>query len=190
MAAGKTSKISKTKTQRKTAKAERRGPSRPTISHASTLKERKELVSTCEGIGALIIAGQHTRMSAAIETLQKQARVLLLQQHLDAWVPRFEEHYGNLEKVFGEGLEVDEGNLMGEIKSKVAKAGFANMREFLVKVMLPVVSYHGLMLFLNNDAGVALPPEARDKLVARMRGINRLLGGTCAAMVLQDTMGV
>ena len=64
------------------------------------------------------------------------------------------------------------------------------VREFLIKRVLPTVSYHGLLLFLNNNAGVALPKHVRDEVVERMNGINKVLGGACAAMVLQDSMGI
>ena len=47
-----------------------------------------------------------------------------------------------------------------------------------------------LLLFLNNQGGVALPAHVREEVTQRMAGINKVLGGACAAMVLQDSMGL
>lgn len=181
---------SKPQPDKDTGKVERiSAPKRPTISHTST-HERMELVKVCEGIGALAIGGRGDKVAMAVETLQKQARALLLQQHLDVWVPKFEEHFNNLEKVLGPVAEIKPDNLVTGIRDKVKEAGFANMREFVIRVMLPVVSYHGLLLFLNNSAGVRLPDTSRERIVQKMNHVNRILGGSCAAMVLQESMSV
>ncbi|MCA8910924.1 MAG: hypothetical protein KDB82_04420 [Planctomycetes bacterium] len=187
MASGKTSRVSK-----KTGKQKKSGKptARPTISLDSTLKERKQLIELCSQIGALIIGQRHDRMNQAVEILQKQASGVLLTQHLDVWLPRFEEHYKALEKVVGKDLKLDSGNLVNDLRKKITDAGFGTVREFLIKRVLPTVSYHGLLLFLNNNAGVALPKHVRDEVVERMNGINKVLGGACAAMVLQDSMGI
>ncbi len=152
--------------------------------------KQKELLEVCSQIGALIIGQRHDRMSQAVELLQKRASAVVLEQYLDDWLPQFEEHYAALEKVIGKGLKLDEGDLVNDLKQKVAKAGYASLRDFLVEQVMPLVSYHGLLLFLNNDAGVALPGEVREEVVERMQGINKVLGGACAAMVLQDSMGI
>jgi hypothetical protein len=185
--------MSSTKTgkHKKTGKVKAEPPtSRPTVSLDSTLNERKALLDTCAQIGALIIGQRHDRMNQAVEILQKQASSLLLTQHLDVWLPRFEEHYKALEEVVGKGLKLDGGNMVNDLKKKITEAGYKTIREFLVKRVLPTVSYHGLMLFLNNTAGVALPPAVREEVVQRMNGINKVLGGACAAMVLQESMGL
>lgn len=186
MASSKTGKRSKS-----TGKVKDAGPkSRPTVSLDATLKERKALIDTCSQIGALIIGQRHDRMNQAVEILQKQASSLLLTQHLEVWLPRFEEHYRALEKVVGKNLQLDGGNMVNDLKKKITDAGYPNIRDFLIKRVLPTVSYHGLLLFLNNNAGVALPKEVREEVVQRMNGINKVLGGACAAMVLQDSMGL
>jgi len=182
---------SKTGRNKKTGKVKKDGPkSRPTVSLDTTLKERKALIDTCSQIGALIIGQRHDRMNQAVEILQKQASSLLLTQHLEVWLPRFEEHYRALEKVVGKDLKLDGGNMVNDLKKKINDAGYASIRDFLIKRVLPTVSYHGLLLFLNNNAGVALPKEVRDEVIERMNGINKVLGGACAAMVLQDSMGI
>ena len=186
MASSKTGKKSK-----KTGKVKQDGPkSRPTVSLDATLKERKALLETCSQIGALIIGQRHDRMNQAVEILQGQARALLLTQHLDVWLPRFEEHYRALEKVVGKDLKLDGDNLVNDLKKKINEAGYKSIRDFVIKRVLPTVSYHGLLLFLNNNAGVGLPQEVREEVVERMNGINKVLGGACAAMVLQDSMGI
>lgn len=162
-------------------------PKRPTISTTSMV-ERMELVKVCEGIGALAIGGRGDKVAMAVETLHKSARTLLLQQHLEVWLPKFEEHFANLEKVLGPAEAIKPENLVTEIKEKVAKGGFPTVREFVVRVILPVCSYHGLLLFLNNSAGVRLPDGVRDRVIQKMNHINRILGGSCAAMVLQESM--
>ncbi len=165
------------------------GSKHPTITHTS-LHERMELVKICEGIGALAIGGRVDKVSLAVETLQKQSRTLLLQQHLDVWLPKFQEHFQKMESVIGPGLKLTPDNAVNELRQKVTKAGFPNVREFLIKVVLPVISYHGLFLFLNNQAGVRLPENARLQVVEQMNAINRVLGSACAGMVLQETMGL
>lgn len=72
------------------------GPKHPTLTHTS-LQERMELVKICEGIGALAIGGRVDKVGMAVEALQKQARTLLLQQHLDVWLPKFQEHFKKME---------------------------------------------------------------------------------------------
>lgn len=182
---------SKTGKHRKTGKVKVEPPkSRPTVSLDSTLNERKALLETCSQIGALIIGQRHDRMNQAVEILQKQASSLLLTQHLDVWLPRFEEHYAALEKVVGKDLKLDAGNMVNDLRKKINDAGFKSIREFVVKRVMPTVSYHGLLLFLNNNAGVSLPKNVREEVVQRMNGINKVLGGACAAMVLQETMGI
>ena len=192
MASSKTGKTRKPGSSRRTGKVKDGPavPSRPTVSLDSTLKERKALIDTCSQIGALIIGQRHDRMNQAVEVLQKQSRALLLTQHLDVWLPRFEEHYKALEAVVGKDLALDGGNLVNDLKKKINDAGFKSIRDFLVKKVLPTISYHGLLLFLNNNAGVGLPPDVRETVTKRMAGINKVLGGACAAMVLQDTMGL
>ena len=175
---------------KKTGKVKEIAASKPTVSLDTTLKERKALIETCSQIGALIIGQRHDRMNQAIEILQKQASSLLLTQHLEVWLPRFEEHYTNLEKVIGKDLALDSGNMVNDLRKKVNDAGFKTVREFMIKRVLPTVSYHGLLLFLNNNAGVALPQDVRDQVVKRMSSINKVLGGACAAMVLQESMGI
>ncbi|MCC6464182.1 MAG: hypothetical protein IT463_02450 [Planctomycetes bacterium] len=172
-----------------TGKPKEHAPANPTIS-ISTSAERKQLLDTCSQIGALIIGQRFDRMQQGVEVLQKQASGLLLKQHLEVWLPRFQEHYDALEKIVGKNLELDQKNLVNELKAKVKAAGFATMKDFLTKVVLPVVSYHGLLLHLNNNAGVALPNDVREQVVQRMNSINRLLGGACAAMFMADTMGL
>lgn len=182
---------SKTGRTKKTGKVKSNAPSsRPTVSLDATLKERKALIDTCSQIGALIIGQRHDRMNQAVEILQKQASSLLLTQHLEVWLPRFEEHYRALEKVVGKDLKLDSANMVNDLKKKITDAGYPNIRDFLIKRVLPTVSYHGLLLFLNNNAGVALPADVREEVVQRMNGINKVLGGACAAMVLQDSMGI
>lgn len=182
---------SKTGRTKKTGKVKSNTPSsRPTVSLDATLKERKALIDTCSQIGALIIGQRHDRMNQAVEILQKQASSLLLTQHLEVWLPRFEEHYRALEKVVGKDLKLDSANMVNDLKKKITDAGYPNIRDFLIKRVLPTVSYHGLLLFLNNNAGVALPADVREEVVQRMNGINKVLGGACAAMVLQDSMGI
>lgn len=181
---------SKTAQNKDTGPVKQRRTSRPTVSHGATLQERKKLLEMCSQIGALIIGQRHDRMNQAVELLQKQSKALLLQQHLDVWLPRFEEHYSALEKVIGKNLKLDDANLVNDLKQKVNKAGYSSLRDFLIKRVLPLVSYHGLLLFLNNEAGVALPEKVRGEIIERMNAINKVLGGACAAMVLQDSMGM
>ncbi len=165
------------------------GPKHPTLTHTS-LQERMELVKICEGIGALAIGGRVDKVGMAVEALQKQARTLLLQQHLDVWLPKFQEHFKKMEAVIGPGLKLAPDNAVNELRQKVTKAGFPSVREFLIKVVLPVISYHGLFLYLNNNAGVRLPEGTRQQVVEQMTAITRVLGSACAGMVLQETMGL
>lgn len=179
-----------TRSKRNTTSRIKKGSSsKPTVSHTS-LNERKALLDLCGQIGALIIGQRHDRMNQAVEILQKQSAALLLQQHLDVWLPRFHEHVEALEKVIGKDLKLNEGNLVNDLKSKVNAAGYKNLREFVVKMVLPVISYHGLLLFLNNEARVSLPPDVRAEVITKMNAINKVLGGACAAMVLQESMGI
>ena len=190
MASGNTSRRNK-KSGQDTAKVEKRNvASRPTISHSTSLQERKALLDTCAQIGALIIGQRHDRMNQAVEILQKQSAALLLQQHLDVWLPRFHEHFAKLEGVLGKDLKLADGNMVNELRTKIKAGGFETIREFVVKLLLPVVSYHGLLLYLNNSAGVALSKAVREEVVLRMNQINKVLGGACAAMVLQESMGI
>ncbi|MBE7492032.1 MAG: hypothetical protein HS108_09805 [Planctomycetes bacterium] len=189
MSAGNTQRR-KRGTDRRTAKVDRReAPVNATV-EISTSTERKQLLDTCSQIGALIIGQRFDRMAQGVEVLQKQASGLLLKQHLEVWLPRFEEHYNALEKVVGKNLEINQQNLVNELKAKAKAAGYATMKDFLTKVILPVVSYHGLLLHLNNNAGVALPANVREQVIQRMNAINKVLGGTCAAMFLQESMGL
>lgn len=189
MASGNTSSRRR-KTSRRTNKVSKSGAtSRPTVSGVTTAKERKELVQLAEGIGALIIGGRQDRMQDGIQALQRQSRSLLLQQHLEVWLPRFEEHYSKMEKVLGKGLELSEENMINDLRSKVKKGGYKTMKGFLNNVVLPLVSYHGLLLFLNNEAGVRLPDNIRDLVAGRMRAINKVLGAACAAVTLESTIG-
>ncbi len=175
---------------RRTNRVQESAPApRHTVAHAG-VEERKELLETCKQIGALIIGQRHDRTSAAVDILQKQAAGVLLKQHLNDWLPRFHERVEALEKVVGKGLKLDSTNLIQELREKVKAAGFKNFREFVTDLVLPVVSYHGVLLFLNNEARVKLPPEVRDEVVQKMNAINKLLGGACAAMVLQESMGI
>jgi hypothetical protein len=162
---------------------------KPTISRVA-VDERRALLETCKQIGALIIGQRPDRTGAAVDILQKQAAGLLLKQYLDEWLPRFHEHVDALEKVVGKDLKLPEANLIGDLRAKVTAAGFKNVREFVTEMVLPVVSYHGVLLFLNNEARVKLPADVRDEVVQKMNAINRLLGGACAAMVLQESMGI
>jgi hypothetical protein len=162
---------------------------RHTVAHAG-IEERRELLETCKQIGALIIGQRHDRTSAAVDILQKQAAGMLLKQHLNDWLPRFHERVEALEKVVGKGLKLETTNLIQELREKVKAAGFKSFREFVTELVLPVVSYHGVLLFLNNEARVKLPPGVRDEVVQKMNAINKLLGGACAAMVLQESMGI
>jgi hypothetical protein len=184
MAARKTSGQAKT-----TSRVAMKPNSKPTASHTS-VAERKALLKTCEQIGALIIGQRHDRMSQAVDVLGQQARSLLLQQHLDVWVPRFQEHIDKLEKVVGKDMKLDEANLVNDLRQKVSKAGYESTRDFLIKVLMPALSYHGLLVFLNNNAKVALPDDIRNQVVELMNPINKVLGAACAGMVLQDTMGM
>ncbi|MBK9975694.1 MAG: hypothetical protein IPP14_13055 [Planctomycetes bacterium] len=187
MASGNTQRKKRTD-DRRTSKVDRRdSPVNPTI---NINNERKQLLDTCGQIGALIIGQRFDRMQQGVEVLQKQASGILLKQHLEVWLPRFEEHYAALERVVGKNLELPQANLVNELKTRAKAAGYASMKDFLTKVILPVVSYHGLLLHLNNTAGVALPAAARDQVVQRMNAINKVLGGACAAMFLQDSMGL
>ncbi|MCA8917607.1 MAG: hypothetical protein KDB68_09385 [Planctomycetes bacterium] len=186
MASSKTSRVDKNTGKQK----KKSGKARPTISLDTTLRERKQLIELCSQIGALIIGQRHDRMNQAVEILQKQSSALLLTQHLEVWLPRFEEHYKALEKVVGKDLKLDGGNLVNDLRKKITDAGYSTVRDFLIKRVLPTVSYHGLLLFLNNQGGVALPKQVREEVVQRMNGINKVLGGACAAMVLQDSMGI
>jgi hypothetical protein len=163
--------------------------SKPTISRVA-VDERRALLETCKQIGALIIGQRRDRTSAAVEILQKQAAGLLLKQYLNEWLPRFHEHVEALEKVVGKELKLSEANLVQDLRDKVSAAGFKSLREFVTNMVLPVVSYHGVLLFLNNEARVKLPPDVRDEVIQKMNAINRLLGGACAAMVLQESMGI
>jgi hypothetical protein len=162
---------------------------RHTVAHAN-LEERKALIETCKQIGALIIGQRHDRTSAAVDILQKQAAGVLLKQHLNDWLPRFHERVEALERVVGKGLKLETTNLIQELREKVKAAGFKNFREFVTELVLPVVSYHGVLLFLNNEARVKLPPDVRDEVIQKMNAINKLLGSACAAMVLQESMGI
>lgn len=152
--------------------------------------EKEALLQTCSQIGALIIGQRHDRVSTAVGILQKQAAGVLLKQYVDHWLPRFHHHVEALEAVVGKGLELDSSNLIQDLRGKISAAGFKNVREFVTKLVLPVVSYHGTLLFLNNEAKVVLPPEVRAEVVEKMNAINKLLGGACAAMVLQESMGI
>jgi hypothetical protein len=152
--------------------------------------EKDALMQTCSQIGALIIGQRHDRVSNAVDVLQKQAAGVLLKQYVDHWLPRFHQHVEALEKVVGKGLVLDGSNLIQDLRTKISAAGFKSTREFITKLVLPVVSYHGTLLFLNNEAKVVLPPEVRDEVVQKMNAINKLLGGACAAMVLQESMGL
>lgn len=154
------------------------------------LAESEALIQTCNQIGALIIGQKLDRMRQGVELLQKQASQQLLQKHMDVWLPRFIELYGAMEGVLGKVSDISQSNLMGELKAKVKAAGFADMKAFVSRVMLPLVSYHGLLLQMNNQAGVGLPADVRDSVLQRMNNINRVMGGACAAMFMQDSMGL
>ena len=162
---------------------------RPTVSKDDTLPEREELMSNCEGIGALIIGGQHSRMQAAMESLQREAASLVMRQYLDQWLPRFDAHVERLQKVLGKDLLQGTDNLIQDLKEKVDEAGYPNLREFITSTMLPLVSYQGLLVYMNNQARVRLPRETRSRVEAVIPQINRLLGGACAAMVMADAIG-
>ncbi|MDC1143011.1 hypothetical protein OAU50_07965 [Planctomycetota bacterium] len=149
-------------------------------------RERDELVTVCEQIGALIFGQQQARIAPAVELLQKQAAGQLLKQQLDEWLPMFDKHYRKLEKVFGKGVKLDDANLVNDIKTKVTAAGYGSIREFITKVVMPVVSYHGLLKFLFNDAKVSLSQELKDIVVPRMNIINKVLNGASVALVLED----
>lgn len=164
--------------------------SRPTISHGTTLKERKSLLDMCSQIGALIIGQRHDKMNDAIDMLNQQASGLLLKQHLDVWLPRYMEHIAKLEKVVGKGLKVDQENLVNDLRAKIQKAGYDSMKDFVVKVLMPVLTYNGLLLFLNNDAKVAMPAEFREEFEAYASNLRYVVGGACAAMALQEAMGM
>ncbi len=178
-----------TSRSRRTGKVEAQPTTRRTVSHAD-IEERKLLLQTCNQIGALIIGQRHDRTSAAVDILQKQAAGLLLKQHLNDWLPRFHEHVEALERVVGKGLKLDGANLIQDLRAKITAAGYKNVREFVTSLLLPVVSYHGVLLFLNNEARVKLPNDVRDEVIEKMNAINKLLGGACAAMVLQESMGI
>ncbi len=169
----------------KTKRITKNPPARPTVSRV-TKRERDELIKTCEQIGALIFGQQQARIGPAVEVLQKQAAGLLLKQQLDEWLPMFDKGYRKLEKVFGKGVKLDDANLMNDIKTKVAAAGYKSVREFLHKVVMPVVSYHGLLLFLFNEAKVSLSVDVKEKVVPRMNVINKVLNGCSVALVLED----
>lgn len=169
----------------KTKRVTKKPPARPTVSRVSK-RERDDLLKTCEQIGALIFGQQQTRIGPAVEILQKQAAGLLLKQQLDEWLPMFDKGYRKLEKVFGKGVKLDDANLMNDIKTKVAAAGYKSVREFLHKVVMPVVSYHGLLLFLFNEAKVSLAVDVKEKVVPRMNVINKVLNGCSVALVLED----
>lgn len=171
-------------TQRKTAKTSIRTKPVP------ALGDSKLLLETCNQIGALIVGQKHERIKQGVEVLQKQASAMLLQQHLGAWLPMFEQHFSALEQVLGKGLELSQANLMSELKTKAKAAGYPKMKDFLTQAVLPLVGYHGLLLHLNNNAGVALPAEVRGTVVQRMNAINKVLGGACAAMFMQESMGL
>ena len=152
--------------------------------------EQDQILQTCGQIGALIIGQRHDRTSKAIEILQKQATAAMLRTYLDEWLPRFNERVAALERIVGRGLQLDGANLLQDLRAKVEAAGYDSMREFLTQEVLPLVSYHGVLLLLNNDARVKLPADSRTEVIQKMNAINKLVGSTCAAMVLQESMGV
>ncbi|MBZ0136482.1 MAG: hypothetical protein K8I27_08935 [Planctomycetes bacterium] len=187
MASSKTSRRGKRNTTRK-VKKDLAPASKPTVSYTS-VKERQALIQMCTQIGALIIGQQHDRMNPAIELLNRQAAGLLLKQHLDVWLPRYNEHIAKLESVIGKGLEVDQENLVNDLRSKIERAGYKTMRDFVVQLLLPVLTYNGLLLFLNNDAKVVLPDDVRQEFAAKASRLKYIVGGACAAMTLQEAMG-
>lgn len=152
--------------------------------------ERDELMEICSQIGALIIGQRHDRMNQAVGVLQKRTTAMLLRERLDDWHSQFDTHFKALERVIGEDLKLDDRDLVNDLKTRVSEAGFDNLREFVDRSVLPVVAYHGLLMFLNNEAGVVLPEELRGEVADRMKGIRKVLGGACAAMVLQESMGI
>jgi hypothetical protein len=148
------------------------------------------MLKTCEQIGALIIGQRHDRMQNAVQLLGQQGRNRLLEPFIEQWVAEFEQHARRLEGVIGEGLLLDEGNLVNDLRRKVNAAEYKSIREFLTSLVLPLVQHHGLLLFLNNSAKVTLPESARERVAGLMNPLNKVLGGTCAAMVLQESMGL
>lgn len=164
--------------------------SRPTVSHDATLKDRKRLLSTCSQIGALIIGQRHDKMNDAIDVLNLQAAGLLLAPHLEVWLPRYREHMAKLEDVVGKGLDIDQSNLVNDLRSKIQSAGYDSIRDFVVKVLIPVLTYNGVLKFLHNDAKVTLPAEAKAEFEKYSNRLKYVVGGACAAMALQEAMGM
>lgn len=177
-------------TEQSTGKVKPAQTSRPTVSHGSTLEERKELLEMCKQVGALILAQRHDKVNPAVDMLHQRATGLLLKQHLDVWLPRYQDHIASLERVFGKGLNIDKANLVNDLCAKVEKAGYPSMKEFVIKTLMPVLTYNGLLLFLNNDAKVGLPADVREEFGDRATKLRFIIGGACAAMALQEAMGI
>lgn len=157
---------------------------------AAIQNEGKELLEMCSQIGALIIGQRHDKMNDAIDVLNRQASGLLLRQHVDAWVPRYLECIEKLEAVVGKGLEIDQDNLVNDLRAKVEAAGYKSMKGFVAKVLMPVLAYNGLLLILNNDAKVSFPENFRRDFELYASRLKYVIGGACAAMALQDAMGM
>lgn len=164
--------------------------SKPAAESNDSLGDTKPLLDTCTQIGALIIGQKMDRMKQGVEVLQRQASAALLQKHMEVWLPRFMELYGGLEAVLGKVDELSQGALMAELKARVKAAGYPTMRDFVKSVLLPLVSYHGLLLHMNNSAGVSLPADIREMVLSRMNAVNRVLSGACAAMFMQESLGL
>ena len=174
-------------TQRKTRTSVR---IKPAPAADDGLGDTGPLLDTCTQIGALIIGQKLDRMRQGVEILQKQASVALLSKHMEVWLPRFMELYGTLESVVGKVGDLSQSALMAELKSRVKAAGYPKMRDFVKAVVLPLVSYHGLLLHMNNKAGVGLPSDVREMVLQRMNNVNRVLGGVCATMFMQESLGM
>jgi hypothetical protein len=148
------------------------------------------MLKTCEQIGALIIGQRHERMQNAVQLLGQQGRNRVLEPFIEQWADEFEHHAQRLEAVIGPGLALDEGNLVNDLRSKVNAADFGSIRSFLTTLVLPLVQHHSLLLFLNNSAKMALPEPVRERVAGLLHPLNKVLGGACAAMVLQESMGL
>ncbi|MHC4841027.1 MAG: hypothetical protein ACYTDT_08760 [Planctomycetota bacterium] len=178
------------KQKKNTTRVPKKTANKPTMSRVRK-SEKDDLLETCGQIGLLIFGSSMDpsrlkKVNPAVGFLRSQAAGLLLKQYLDEWLPMFDKHFKKLEKIFGRGVPLDDDNLVNDIKTRVKEAGFESMREFLTKVLLPMVTYQGLLLFMVNDAKVRMATEIKDSIVPRMDKINKILKGACFALTMED----
>jgi len=184
MASGNTQRKKRTD-DRRTSKVDRRDQ----IGQVGNPEEHAQLVDTCGRIGALLFGQKQAEMNVAFDVLRRQSRALVLKPHLETWVPKFQQTMAKLEGVFGPGLMVDEKNLIADLRAKAAKAGYQDLQALMIDVVVPALSYHSLLMEMNNVAAVTLDVSVRERVASLAPRIHRVVCGLSTALFLKSAMG-